>query len=64
MPNNSKEILFKKFEIIECLKKDAHAAVYLADHIFLGKKIILKSLNTKKFPTNQLLIDLKEKQKF
>lgn len=38
MPEVSKEILFEKFEIIECLKKDAQAAVYLADHIYLGKK--------------------------
>lgn len=41
-----KEIMFEKFEIIECLKKDEHSAVYLANHIYLGKKIILKSLNT------------------
>jgi serine/threonine-protein kinase len=41
-----KEILFEKFEIIECLKKDEHSAVYLANHVYLGKKIILKSLNT------------------
>lgn len=41
------EILFEKFEIIECFKKDEHASVYLADHIYLGKKIILKALNTK-----------------
>lgn len=48
MDQVSKEILFEKFEIIECFKKDAQAAVYLANHIYLGKKIILKSLNTKK----------------
>ncbi|NCS89074.1 MAG: hypothetical protein AUK34_05050 [Ignavibacteria bacterium CG2_30_36_16] len=41
-----KEIMFGKFEIIECLKKDEHSAVYLANHVYLGKKIILKSLNT------------------
>lgn len=41
------EILFEKFEIIECFKKDEHASVYLANHIYLGKKIILKVLNTK-----------------
>ncbi len=44
---SSKEILFDKFEVIECLKKDEHTGVYLADHIYLGKKIILKTLNTK-----------------
>jgi len=41
------EILFEKFELIECFKKDEHASVYLANHIYLGKKIILKVLNTK-----------------
>lgn len=41
------EILFEKFEVLECFKKDEHASVYLANHIYLGKKIILKALNTK-----------------
>ena len=41
------EKYFEKFEVIEVLKKDGHATVYLANHIFLGKKIILKTLNTK-----------------
>ncbi len=47
MREKQKEILFEKFEILDCLKKDTSAAVYLANHMFLGKKIILKSLNTK-----------------
>lgn len=38
--------LFGKFEIIKCFKKDESLAVYLADHIYLNKKIILKTLNT------------------
>lgn len=38
--------MFEKFEILECLKKDEHSGVYLANHVYLGKKIILKSLNT------------------
>lgn len=46
MNHISTEILFEKFELIECLKKDGQAAVYLANHIFLSKKIILKTLNT------------------
>ena len=46
MGDLSGEILFEKFSIAECFKKDDHTAVYLADHIFLGKKIILKVLNT------------------
>ncbi len=48
MTEGSNNILFEKFEIIEVLKKDDTAAVYLANHIFLSKKIILKTLNTKK----------------
>ena len=46
MPAPTSEILFDKFQIIEVLKKDDHAAVFLADHIYLSKKIILKVLNT------------------
>jgi len=46
MNQNSSEVLFEKFEIIECLKKDSHTNVYLATHIYLGKKIILKTLRT------------------
>ena len=42
----TQEILFNKFEIIECFKKDEHTGVYLANHIYLNKKIILKVLNT------------------
>ncbi len=44
MSYTSIEILFDKFEIIETLKKDTHTSVYLANHIYLGKKIILKTL--------------------
>ena len=44
MSYTSIEILFDKFEIIETLKKDSHTSVYLANHIYLGKKIILKTL--------------------
>lgn len=40
-------IHFGKFKIIDCLKKDEQSAVYLADHVFLTKRIILKTLNTK-----------------
>ncbi|NWF48962.1 MAG: serine/threonine protein kinase [Ignavibacteriaceae bacterium] len=47
------EIIFDKFEIIECLKKDEHSAVYLANHVFLSKKIILKSLNTETIPQKE-----------
>lgn len=47
MTEITSEILFEKFELIECFKKDEHASVYLANHIYLGKRIILKVLNTK-----------------
>lgn len=46
MNQNTAEILFEKFEIIECLKKEPYTSVYFAKHIYLGKKIILKTLNT------------------
>ena len=38
--------LFEKFEISSCLKQDDYSAVYLARHVYLGKQIILKVLNT------------------
>jgi serine/threonine-protein kinase len=46
MNHTSTEILFEKFEIVDCLKKDGQTGVYLANHIFLSKQIILKTLNT------------------
>ncbi|MEW6509167.1 MAG: serine/threonine-protein kinase [Bacteroidota bacterium] len=49
------EILFDKFEILEVLKKDEHAAVFLANHIYLSKKIILKVLNTQKISDHALV---------
>ena len=63
MTEVSREILFEKFEIIECLKKDAQAAVYLADHIYLGKKIILKALNTKKIFEDSVIDRFKREAK-
>jgi eukaryotic-like serine/threonine-protein kinase len=47
MDSSKNQILFEKFDVIKVLKKDEHAAVYLAHHIYLDKKIILKILNTK-----------------
>jgi serine/threonine protein kinase len=35
---------FDKFEILDCIKKDTHSSVYVARHIYLGKKIVLKTL--------------------
>jgi len=46
MPDQGKEnIIFEKFQIIECLKKDDAGAVYRAKHLYLDKDIILKTLN-------------------
>ena len=53
---NQNHKLFEKFNIIECLKKDDYTSVYIADHIYLGKKIILKTLNTETI-SDLLLID-------
>lgn len=46
MDEKGRDVLFGKFEVIECFKKDSYSGVYLANHFFLGKKIILKTLNT------------------
>lgn len=39
-------LLFEKFDIIECLKKGPVTSVFLANHVYLDKKIILKTLDT------------------
>lgn len=52
---DSKETLFDKFDILECLKKDVGAAVYLANHIYLGKKILLKTLDRDNIPDPAML---------
>ncbi len=57
------EILFEKFQIIEVLKKDEHAAVFLANHIYLAKKIILKILNTQKISDQSLVERFKREAK-
>ncbi|MBS4028288.1 MAG: serine/threonine protein kinase [Ignavibacteriales bacterium] len=58
-----KNILFEKFEILDTLKKDDIAAVYLANHIYLGKKIILKSLNTQLLPDESVIERFKREAK-
>ena len=40
------EVLFEKFSIIECLKKDDNSSVYIATNINSKKRVILKILNT------------------
>jgi eukaryotic-like serine/threonine-protein kinase len=57
------EILFEKFQVIEVLKKDEHAGVYLANHIYLSKKIILKVLNTQKIHDPSLVSRFKREAK-
>lgn len=57
------EILFEKFEILEVLKKDEHAAVFLANHVYLSKKIILKVLNTQKISDHALVERFKREAK-
>ena len=44
--SKSEMILAEKFEIIECLKKDEICSVYRANHRFLAKEIILKTMDT------------------
>lgn len=63
MTGLSSEILFEKFQIIEVLKKDEHAAVFLANHIYLSKKIILKVLNTQKISDQALVERFKREAK-
>lgn len=63
MPLPSTEILFEKFQVIETLKKDEHAGVYLANHIYLSKKIILKVLNTQKIPDPAIIERFKREAK-
>ncbi len=63
MNNISTDILFEKFEVIECFKKDNYSGVYAAKHIYLGKKIILKTLNTKNLPDKTILERFKREAK-
>ncbi|MFZ0452975.1 MAG: serine/threonine-protein kinase, partial [Ignavibacteriaceae bacterium] len=63
MTNISTEILFEKFEVIECLKKDTNTSVYIANHIYLGKKIILKTLNTGELSDKTILGRFKREAK-
>ncbi|MEJ5304601.1 MAG: serine/threonine-protein kinase [Ignavibacteria bacterium] len=55
--------LFEKFEIVETLKKDSQTGVYLANHIYLNKKIILKSLDTSNLIDQAILHRFKREAK-
>ncbi len=63
MSQTSTEILFDKFEIIDCLKKDGQTGVYIANHIYLGKKILLKTLNTEGLSDKTILERFKREAK-
>ncbi len=63
MLNTSTEILYDKFEIINTIKKDVYTSVYLANHIYLGKKIILKTLNTDELSDKTILARFKREAK-
>lgn len=63
MTETKQNILFDKFEIIECFKKDDYTGVYLAKHIYLGKEIILKCLNTQTVPDNSVIERFKREAK-
>ncbi|MGH7599758.1 MAG: serine/threonine-protein kinase [bacterium] len=62
-PKNQSPLHFDKFRLIECLKKDAHAAVYLAHHIYLDKEVVLKTLNTSELSDQSLLERFKREAK-
>jgi eukaryotic-like serine/threonine-protein kinase len=56
MSEQDKEnIIFEKFQIIECLKKDDAGAVFRAKHLYLDKDIILKTLNKNVITDNTLI---------
>ncbi len=63
MPETFPKILFDRFEIIDTLKKDQHTSVYLANHIYLGKRIILKTLSTDDLPDKTFLDRFKREAK-
>ncbi|MCI0696850.1 protein kinase [candidate division KSB1 bacterium] len=62
-PKNQSPLHFDKFSIIECLKKDAHGAVYLAHHIYLDKQVVLKTLDTRELADQSLLERFKREAK-
>ncbi|MCK4560688.1 MAG: serine/threonine protein kinase [Calditrichia bacterium] len=53
--NADKQILFDRFRIEECLKKDTVSSVFSAWHIHLDKKILLKTLNASEIDDREWL---------
>ena len=58
-----KDVLFDKFFILECFKKDDHSSVYLAEDIQSEKRVILKILNTTNLPDDSILQRFKREAK-
>ena len=50
MKQTNQNLLFEKFRILETIKQDSHRSVYIAEHIFLNKKIFLKTINKRNLP--------------
>jgi serine/threonine-protein kinase len=63
MITNTSALLFDKYEVIDLIKKDEHTAVYLANHLQLKKKIILKVLNTENLHDESILQRFKRESK-
>jgi serine/threonine protein kinase len=61
--NQNNRLLFNKFQILQCLKKDIFSSVYIAHHVYLGKKILLKTLNTQEIPDSTWLERFKREAK-
>ncbi|MDR3667193.1 MAG: serine/threonine protein kinase [Ignavibacteriaceae bacterium] len=56
-------LLFNKFDIIECLKKDDNSSVFLATNIHTKKKVVLKILNTINLADDSILERFKREAK-
>ena len=50
MKQTNQNLLFEKFRILKTIKQDSHRSIYIAEHIFLNKKIFLKTINKKNLP--------------
>jgi serine/threonine-protein kinase len=55
MESGKINIYLDKFQILKCLNKDNNTAVYIAHHIYLDKKIFLKTLDTNNLSNPDIL---------
>lgn len=60
---DNKQLLFNKFIIYECLKKDEHSAVYIGSQKNQTKKQIIKVLDSKNLPDDSILERFKREAK-